>query len=154
MGSIHCFTTRRKQRDDHVEEKVTQGPAGLPVLEGVIRDFRQLTTGPCTDAEVLRWSAEAVIRYLMELMPANNLDVDPKAQFRFFGVFHEGWYQLLFRVNKVFDHATGKMAARFFAASALDLYPKPVRMDSEMVKNNVGEPLITIPMSTLYRYTV
>lgn len=99
-------------------------------------------------------SAGAIVRYLMEVLSKQSLDVPPKTRCRFYAVFHEGLYQLLVKVGRVIDLRTGKGKPRCFIASALDLYPKPVCKDSEIVKNTSGTPLITIPMTTLYRYTV
>lgn len=154
MGSIHCFTTHRRQRAGQLTASAVKSSNDLPVREGVVRDFRAAMHRPCTDAEVVRWSASAVIQYLMEVLSAQKLDVPPKAKFKFFGVYHDGWYQLLVKVSEVIDLATGKVSARCFVASPLDLYPKPVCKDSEIVKNTNGKSLITLPMSTLYRYTV
>jgi hypothetical protein len=154
MGSVHCFTAHRRLKAGHLPEQVPVVAEQLSAKEGVVRDFRKIMPGPCSDEEIISLAAGAIIRYLMEVLSAQNSDVPLRTRFQFFGVFHEGWYQLLVRAGKVVDLRTGKGMPRCFIASALDLYPKPVRMDSEIVKNTSGAPLITIPMSTLYRYNV
>jgi len=154
MGSVHCFTTHLKLKAGHLPEEVPVVAETLSLKEGVLRDFRRIMPEGCDDEEVIHAVAGAAVRYLMEVLSKQNHDVPLKTRFKFFGVYYGGGYQLLMKVGKVVDLRTGKGKPRCFIVAAHNLYPRPACMDSETVKNTSGKPLITIPMSTLYRYTV